>query len=410
MKLFKHAMINYVVINGFAIIVYFVVLAMLNFDVSEEIMFSTPDSKSYLAVANWLSYNVDTSALSIRPIMYPIILLVGSKLGGIYGIWITQFLFWLATINFTFWSLKELTKNSNYAYLGSFIIIGNLSLISLTWHALTEVTTAFLLAILVAFIVKNRKRSKDLYFVQGCLFFMVLLTIVKPVFSIPLYILLIISIFQFKSYKKSPHKILHFFLILTPLLVQITIMKINFNKVEISEVGSLAVNQYIFAQGIQLINKDQRSDAMNKAIAYSNNERITYILRHKSVFFSLFIDNLEDNVKADPSFLNPSAENGNLLLYKVMLIFNKIYYYSHQVFILIYILSLILFFKYRDYSSLLFVSGLYFLCAYYILVTGISFWQGDRLVLPSISIWALLYPYLIFYNLNSLLNEPFKLG
>ena len=44
-------------------------------------------------------------------------------------------------------------------------------------------------------------------------------------------------------------------------------------------------------------------------------------------------------------------------------------------------------------SSLFLILGFAFY--YYMLLTGISFWQGDRLVLPTISLWPIFYALLM---------------
>src|SRR5690606_2081108 len=113
---------------------------------------------------------------------------------------------------------------------------------------------------------------------------------------------------------------------------------------------------------------------------------------------SLFTQNIKDNITADPPFLMPTGETGNLYLYTLMLKFNRLYYHVHLIFIPIYLIAVVLFINQKDYIPLIITSAFYFLGAYYIIVTGISFWQGDRLVLPSISIWSSVYPYLFFYN------------
>ena len=45
---------------------------------------------------------------------------------------------------------------------------------------------------------------------------------------------------------------------------------------------------------------------------------------------------------------------------------------------------------------------------YYILVTGISFWQGDRLTLSAIGIFSFLYVYM-FYEFFTLISTYIKL-
>lgn len=276
----KNRNIDFYVLNGLALVVYILVFTNLKIGVSDKILFSTPDSKTYLDVALWLKDGIDSGSISTRPVLYPVILLVSMKLGGGYGIWFIQLLFWFLTVNFTFLSVKRLTGKSIYAYISAFIILSNLSLIVLTLHALTEVSITFLLSVMLYFISKNKERYKEIHFIHGCLFFLVLMTIIKPVFALPLYatLLLILPVFYFKKYLKSLKSIIILLLILLPLFTQLTIMKVKYNEFKVSMISSNTLNSFLFSQGMKRIENIEREEAKHKAYSLSPKERMNYCI------------------------------------------------------------------------------------------------------------------------------------
>ena len=392
------------ILNGIAVFVYLIIFLNLNITVCNEIVFSTPDALTYLDVANWLDVGLDSESISTRPILYPIILLISTKLGGAYGIWIIQVIFWLLTINFTFLAIKRYTKSYIYAFIGAFIIMVNLSLIALTLHALTEVTVVFLLSAMLFFIVKKIEQFKKPHFIHTCLFFLVLLSIVKPVFSIPMFgvLFFVLPIFYLRKHLKYPRHFLRLFLILLPLLVQLTIIKTKYDQTKISLIASMAFTKYFVPQGIQIIESVDREDAVKKALSFSRKKQLNYIYEHLSAYSELFISNIIGNIKGEPSFLLYPKGLENYQFADFMKTFNKITVYLHYLFSILILPLLLILLKKKKYHPLILLSSLYTLGVYYIVSTGISFWQGYRLVLPAIAIWACLYPLILFSYLELL--------
>lgn len=373
-------------------------------------MYSTIDSKSYSAVADWISHGRATNALEFRPILYPLLLVILSKIGGAYTIFIFQSGLWFLTVNLAGYSLLKSTKKLTWGLIGGGVILSNFTLIALTEHALTEVITTFFLAVLVAFVVKFRHRYKELFFIHGCIFLMASLSIIKPVFSIPFYFLLLLLFFHAAKYLKAPVKIFYLILALMPFLIQMAVIKSEYGKFGISTVGSLAFEQYLFAQGIQHLEKVSRQEALETSSSLSNSKKVQYVADNPEMYLSLFLENLHDNVKASAPFLNGTNGTVKNRLQRFMVFMNRIYYKVHLAFIPITLFMLIFLYKRKEFRDLVIISSLYLLGLYLILVTGISFWQGDRLVLPTIALWAFLYPYLAHLILDKFNNFSFISG
>lgn len=398
----KNRNLELLLLNGIGIVVYTVVFFNLNIDVSNEIMFSTVDSKSYLDVANWLENGVDTEQVSKRPILYPVILLVATKIGGVNGIWMLQVLFWLFSVNFIFLAIKNLTQSVTPSFIGAFIFMANLSVIALTLHALTEVTTIFLLSMLVYFLSSKRKHFRKSRFLHTGLFVLVLLTIVKPAFSIPLYgvLFIIFPLFYLREHLKRPKLFIRLFMILLPLIIQLSIMKTKYDELAVSTIGPITFTNYFVAQGVQEIDSTNREQALSKAMDFSTDEELDYVYEHLSIYSRLFWWNVFDNIDGKPTFLLYPKERENFQFAEFMRVYNRLTVMIHYLFILLALPLTILLLKKKKYSFFFLLGFLYLLGLYYVLTTGISFWQGDRLTLASIAIWSFLYPSIIWCYIN----------
>jgi hypothetical protein len=405
---FKSLKFQLLLLNAVALALYIFVTQSLRMEVSSSVMFSSPDSITYLEVTDWFISGVDSLQVSRRPILYPLFLLFTYKIGGVYVLYLAQVVLWLSMINLSFLSVKKLTKNYIYAWVSAIILASNLSLIALTFHGLTEIPTAFLLSWLVYYAVKNKSKMHEPSFFQGSLLFLVALVILKPVFSLPLlgFLFVVFPIFYLKKYIQKPKMFLPLLVILFPVVLQLLIVKVKAGELKVSTIGSHTFEMYFITQGVERLENLPNDEAYAYAKDLGSEGQKTYLKKHGRAYFKNFRDNLVDNIKGIPNFLNypkkclkPSwVEFGEKL--------NKHSYTIHRLFgFLLLPFLLIFFFIRKDYENLLFVVALAALTLYYIVTTGISFYQGDRLVLPAIAIWAILYP---FYGV--LLNRNWKKG
>ena len=388
---------HWFVINLILIAWYFYVFSHLKTGISSEIMYSSSDAKSYMDVANWMASGVDSPFVEHRPVLFPLILLFLSKLGGVFLIWFFQFVLWIVSINLIFASIKRVTSNAVYGYIGVAIIGVNLSLITLTLHALTEITSIFLLSVLLFFFLKNIERRKELYFIHRIVLLFVLLTLIKPVFYLPLLfiLLLIIPGFYFKKYRKSPIKLLSLVLVLIPLLVQVGIMKVKYDSYSVSNISGRTFTNYLFAKGIQEIEGVERGESMDLSAGYEMEEKKDYFIKHIDVYNSIFWRNVEENIKGQSTFLVFPLGYEKPNLAKKMLTMNKVYFVLHIIFLPLSLFLFILLLRRKMKSEAMILTCLTGMYVYYIAVTGISFFQGDRLVIAAIPVWLVSYLFIV---------------
>lgn len=410
MRLIKNIPSHFFVVNIVTIVGYFFVLSLLKIGINPEIMYSSSDAGSYMDVANWIASGKESIFVEYRPFLFPLILLILSKIGGATAIWFFQFVLWLLSINILFKVIRMTTGKIVLAYFGIMILILNLTVIALTLHALTEVTSVFLLTYLLYFFLKNITRRKELYFIHGILLFFVILTLIKPAFFLPfLFILGVITpVFYWQSYFQSPVKVMTLLLILLPLIGQITIMKVKYDSFSVSNISERTFTRYILAKGIQKIeNIEDRNEAIVKAESFSTMEKKKYFMDHIRVYNSIFWSTIEENIKAESIFLRYPAGYENHNLAKKMKSMNENYYSIHLLFLPLSVILFFLFLYKKKRAEAIVLFSVYSLCAYYIFVSGISFFQGDRLVIAVITLWIFVYLFVI-HNYLKLILRLFK--
>jgi hypothetical protein len=382
---------NLYLLNLILISFYFILFFALKININKTLMFSTFDSSTYLSVANWIQGSSAANYTMIRPFLYPLVLVICYNGFGPFGLWLFQFLCWIFSINFLFLAIRRITGNSALSFIGAGLFALNCSFFMLTFHALPEVLTTFLLSFLVFIISCNFHNFRTLAFFQRTLLILVLLAIVKPVFYFVLVFLLLVifPIYYLKENLRRPKKFLISLLILIPLFIQIGIMKYRFNTFGVSEIGGNTFRDYFFAQGLQNINNITYEDAVHQAQTHSGNEQISYILAHKKSYLKSYLGNLYDNIDAEPVLLESPV------LYKPLYRFttnlNTIYLVLHLLFLIPLIFVIVNSARKRKYRDVVLFLWMAALLYYILLTSGISFWQGDRLVLPSLPLWITLY-------------------
>lgn len=387
-------------LNTVALLVYILFCVFYGFNLSEEIMFSSTDSKGYLEVSNWIFNGEATQYTEKRPLLYPLLIGIPYQVFGVFGIWGLQVLCWLGTINFVFFGVKKWSNSIVLAWFSSVFIMLNLSLIILTFQGITEIVTTALLAYFFYFIGSNRKERKSLYFIHGILLILIALTLVKPLFYYPtLIVLVLLPIFYLKQYRKRPRVILKLVLILLPLLLQMTLVKVRHDTFKVSAIGSETFTNYYFSKCVRDIDGLDNIESVAHSNGLNTDEKIDYMIEHKGVFAFQFFENLSLNIKGDPLYFRPK-EGVTSLPYSFMIHYNNVTFPLHLLGVLLMLTTIFLSLRKKEYDNLvpvLFIGGL---SSYFIITSGLSFWQGDRLVLPSIALWVPLYAVLILFTVK----------
>lgn len=377
---------------------YFICWTYFGFELSEEMMFSSTDSKGYLDVVNWIFGGNETIYTAKRPLLFPLIIGLPYQLFGVAGIWILHFCCWLLTISFTFSGLKKWTNNSTIAWIASSILILNISLIALTFQGITEIVSTALLSLFFYHIARGKKNESKTRFGNIAVLILVLLTLVKPLFYYPTLIgITILLIVNFKVYIKNFKSIIYPVIIVLPLLFQMTFMKVNHGTFAVSTIGKETFNNYFFAKTVRDIEGLDEEESQEFVHELSRQQQKDYLMQNKGMFIKEFFQNIEFNIKGEPMYLTSDFAPKSILGFEFMAAYNRTTFPLHILGLLLLIITSIVLYIRKEYSlmfQIVFIGGL---STYYIITSGISFWQGDRLVLPSIALWAPLYVFLIYF-------------
>lgn len=283
----------------------------------------------------------------------------------------------------------------------------NFSLIALTYHALTEVTTVFLVSGMIYFITHNVEKYNSSFFLRGILLFFALLSSVKPLFAIPSYIFICFYIFYLLKFSRKKFIDLAFMvLVISPLIIQLTLMKIKYDKVIVSEISSLTLKRYLIAQGLEA--QYNRHNNVKKDWAYfvskgehlTNKEIYDELISNYTLYNHLLINNIKDNLNGYPTFLLFPEQISNVFLASFMQPMNKAIRSVHVFFIIPVLFLILLSFRNKKYLDLSILIGFTALLYYIIITSGISFWAGDRLLIITLPIWIFLYSYIANYLIN----------
>lgn len=390
--------LNGILFSALAIIIYF-----LPFRPTDELLFFSSDSQTYYSSGGEFFDLTKQGHSLTRPFLYSIFLRGFYTVGGTWLIVILHLLFWIISANLIYYSIRLISNQLIMRIVALSLYIANISLITYAFHGLTELFTVFLLSLLTYLSIQSFKKGINLKYVLIIVFLLSLLTVTKPLFQHFAFCVIFFMIIRFSRTLLANKKyILFLFLAVSPLLLQLSIMKAKYGVAKISIIGSQTFNDYIFAQGIREIEGiSDIQESRNKAKAMSNDEKINYLLRNKKTFWKLLLDNVKKNVTGDGgSFIVPQGYSVQKHL-DYMISYNTTLYSISKFFLFLFMaISIIdLFSKklFQHWAQL--VIGL--LLYYIVFSSGISFWQGDRLVIFSIPLWITLYIILLTRIINS---------
>lgn len=383
----------YLAVSAVLVTAYFFVT--LGFDYLPHLhatMFWSPDATSYKAVGDWIFGIENTEASRLRPFFYPLLLNLTRAFGGVYGIWCFQLLLWCSSGLLLYRAIRTVTDNAALALAGVLGFAANLTLMLLTLHALTEVTTVFLLTLLAVLVVDKHKYDALSYAVS-VLFLTSLLTVTKP-----LYIFLLLATFTYRlpvfvailrRGTRRPRVLLLIVVALSPVFVQLSIMTIKHKTFAISEIGSLAIKRYFLAKVYSKVNHITPEEARDTVDSFERREVLVFLSSHYRLTSSTFVRGVAKNVLSESKFVGfPRARSG---LAEFMKITNIIYGVIHILFSVCAATVGVRLFKEKRWDDLERMACLIFPVVLIVLGSGLSYGQGDRLVLPSLPLWLAAY-------------------
>jgi hypothetical protein len=262
-------------------------------------MFFAPDAQQYRNTSTeFFDFSVQGDSLT-RPFFYPLIILFTYQTFGVFSLWIFQLLCWLISINLLFFSIQKMVKSPYILFVAISLISLNVSLIVFTLNGLSEILTVFLLSLLIHRLTNGslQKNSGSL----GNLLVMSLLTVTRPVFFYPFIIYLLFHSYRFLIREKPNLKYICILILsVSPVLFQITLMKVKHDIWKVSDIDSITLNDYLFAQTVREI--EPGTEYQNSILkAREIKDKKGFIWNNKAVIFKLFVQNINESLEGYPS-------------------------------------------------------------------------------------------------------------
>jgi len=381
----------FVVLNLIAILFYIFFAVKFNYlDKLESTIWSVPLTEGYRNVADYLFDGLQGSppyASEYRPFLYPLIL--GSCRyfsNNAYAVWFMQFIFWILSLNLTALSVRGLTKRRLFIIITFVIFAANISIIALTFKAVTVTTIIFLLSLWIFLFMKYDISNLGLTSVFLLTFVLSLLAVIKPVFQLHLLLFLLYVFFKHIRRLKIYPVIL---IALIPVIMQLSFMVAVHNVFSLSTISEITFKRYLAAKVYAIVEHNSLdSKSIDQARSKTHNsdywKLFKYFYKHPYHASVAYLQNV-----IIENMLVPSHFAGDLMDFTRKT--NTFFFYLHFIFFPLLIYTL---FAARNDLSFKMVF-LYVFFMLIIITAGISFWQGDRLTIVSLPLWLIVYTYVL---------------
>ena len=407
---------------------YYINSLIRPFNEWQTLKYSTPDSATYLDVGKWLlkeiSFNEAKESIAIRPFFYPLIVATLERIHPL-SLAIFQFILWQSQILIVYCFSVKLTKSRYVSIIFALISAIIISSICISLHALTETLASFLIAFSILALACYIYKKKYRYIVLHLLA-LSLCSVTRPSIIYTYFFSSAVIIFFLK--KRYIVTILIIMLTLVPIFTQCYIIKNKFNSFKISFVDILTINDY-FLSRFELYKKNIERDVnRNFYIRKVRDVRRMYISnvitqegysgaakkvkkdivdnisKYHVEFFKQFLDLILENSTQASSFVND-----NRILYFATLFQSKLLMTINIISALLFLLTIA---AIKNKSVMIDGYTMFSLpvlfCIYFTYLSiGVTFWQGDRFLIPiyNMSIMLFVYQTVSFLTLLRNLRE-----
>jgi hypothetical protein len=375
-----------VALNLVAAAMYGLVAAQMGFfSHMSDTLFSSPDSLGYRDVGNWLFGAIPNPVESLhRPFLYPLLLGAALRIGGDPTIWILNLLLWLGTVNVTAAAIWRMTGRPLLGAIVFLVLATNVSLIVLSFQALTELTVAFLESIWILGLALSAlppSRPRD---IAVLLLPISLLTVVKPAYQIELLVaLLLLAIIIRRLPRGRALAAAVVAACCIPIAFQLGLNAAANHVVSLSSTGDAEVRGYYVSQVYASINglPDDLVEARKVVYGWSNGQVVSFLVDHPRPAIGTLVSNLHSNLTSSSNFIDPGKTP---LLAAAVRDTNRASLRLHLIFLPVVALAIWL---RRDVRLVL----LYAFALVLILVPSLIFDQGDRYIEMALPLWAAAY-------------------
>jgi hypothetical protein len=340
------------------------------------IVYSTPDSRSYHVVGEWLLGSRPLPPESLmRPFLYPLLQGLAAHLGGVLGVWLLNVALWFFALNLTAAATFRFVKSSWVAAFVFLALATNVSLILLSFHGLTEITVIALLAIWIYGLSHLTTRPTASQ-VAWALLPVSLLTVVKPAFEILLAVMFVMMLIGVIRSTERGLTAAVFAACLIPVVIQLA-LEAHFNGYfGISTIGERTFRAYFLSRLDLVIGDTHNIQAARAKVSGLNNlDSARFAVDHFKASVRVFFFTLRENLHEGTNFLPDRPRIRGALLIAV----------RAQFWVLIAMIPLVgvALWRARDGRLALLCIGTLTI----FLAGGLTFGQGDRITVVAFPLW-----------------------
>ncbi len=354
-----------------------------------ETMGSLPDARQYLAVADWLIHGTPTAATRIRPFVYPLLVGLSGLAGGAVGTWIVQVAFWLGGGLLLSHALTVITRSRMAVAVGVAAYATNLTLLLLTLYAMPETLVTFLLAAFVVVVVARRHIGSERT-LRILLALSAVLTATKPVYIGLFLPLLGIEAVRLIPPRPGPRTARFAWIVAAclPVIVQLGVVAGNHGVFGLSTIGGATVRRYACAELYRELHGGTLAEARTHVEPMSDRRLATMVLRSPAAAARVWLRLVSANIRSSSPVTDLPTPHPWLSAF--MRRVNLGYLVVHLAMIVPTLALLGLLVRTGQWNAVARLAALAIPFAWIITTSGLTFWQGDRIVLPSLPVWIAL--------------------
>jgi hypothetical protein len=368
-----------IILNLFALISYLLV-SRVSGSLARILttVFSSPDSRSYRAVADWIFGGASAAASAWRPFLYPLLMGLAERLGGVRGVWLLNVALWFITLNVAAAATYRFVKSNWAAALVFLVLATNVSLILLSFHGLTEITVVALLAVWI-YGLSHLTRRPTASQVAWALLPVSLLVVVKPEFEFLLAVMVVVLVVGITRSSAPGLAAVVFVACLIPVAVQLAI-EVHFNGYfGISNIGDKAFRTFFLSRlDVAIGESSNLQTARLKMVGLSNLDSARFVLNHFGDAVVVFASTLKENLLTGTNFLpNPSIAHALRITVRA------------QFVLLLAMIPLVGVALWRARDGRL---ALLCIATLNIFLTGgLTFMEGDRITIVAFPLWIIAF-------------------
>ena len=340
------------------------------------IVYSTPDSRAYHVVGQWLLGLRPLPPESLmRPFLYPLLQALAASLGGTLGVWLLNVVLWFFALNLTAAAAFRFVRSS---WVAAFVFLAlgtNVSLILLTFHGLTEITVVALLAVWIYGLSRLTSRPTASQ-VAWALLPVSLLTVVKPAFEILLAVMFVVMLVGVLRSAERGLAAGVFAACLIPVVMQLA-LEVYFNGYfGLSTIGERTFRAYFLSRLDVAIGDTHTIRLARTKMSHLNNlESARFALDHFKDSVRVFFFTLRENLHQGTNFLPDRPRIRGALLIAV----------RAQFWLLLAMIPLVAvaLWRARDGRLALLCAGILTI----FVAGGLTFGQGDRITVVAFPLW-----------------------